>query len=78
MDGFCPEAQHHALERTGAQCHTLRDSHDLSARVSEAAIGEKQEALEAQHAQVASNEEENKNETAATLESEKDAKAEEE
>ena len=41
------------------------------------ALGEKQEALEAQHAQVASNEEENKNETAATLESEKDAKAEE-
>ena len=38
-DGFCPERQRHELQQTGAQCRTMRDTHDLMARQSDEEIG---------------------------------------
>lgn len=37
-DGFCPEGQRSALQLTGAECHTLHDTHDLMASHSQEAI----------------------------------------
>ena len=37
-DDFCPESQQLALQQTGARCETLRDTHDLMAERSQAAI----------------------------------------